>query len=302
MSQIKTIATFQQLHNADLSIDYDLIIAHVLMKERAFVLAHPEQILTQKQQEQISSRIKRRETGEPLAYILGTKEFYGYDFSVTRDTLIPRPETELIIDLILGNNTTKVAPAQEKYFIDIGTGSGNIIITLAKQLVTGQQKTDNDQFIATDISPRALMIAKKNAQTHNVDKNISFFEGDLLRPIREKLSLIGRTSSVTVIANLPYVDTAIKETLLSRDESQGLAYEPAEALWSQEYGLAHYKELLLQTKELTKHSRFPLTNYYEINPDQKEALQDEILAHFPTATITFHKDLANKWRICQWSL
>lgn len=302
MSQIKTIATFQQPHNADLSIDCDLIIAHVLMKERAFVLAHPEQILTQKQQGEISSRIKRRETGEPLAYVLGTKEFYGYDFHVTRDTLIPRPETELIIDLISEHTDRDIIPSHAKYFIDIGTGSGNIIITLVKQLVTGQQKTSDDQFIATDISPRALTIAKKNAQTHNVDKNISFFEGNLLRPIREKLSLIGRTSSVTVIANLPYVDTQIKKTLVDTKESKGLTFEPEGALWSQKHGLAHYKELLFQTKELMKQSRFPLTNYYEINPNQKDILQDEILAHFPTATITFHKDLANKWRICQWSL
>ena len=296
MTQFKTIATFQQPNNSDLSIDCDLIIAHTLMKERTFVLAHPEHIPTQKQYEQISSLIKRRETGEPLAYVLGTKEFYGYDFNVTPDTLIPRPETELIIDLVIAH-TKESSHTAQKIFIDVGTGSGNIIITLAKQLGENKLGTDTDTLIATDISPKALTIAKKNAKKHNVDKTISFLEGNLLTPVK-----ISPSASLVIIANLPYVDTAIKDTLLHREESQGLAYEPPEALWSPDHGLAHYKELLVQTKELTKHNRFPLTNYYEINPDQKDLLQNEILARFPTATTTFHKDLANKWRICEWSL
>ncbi len=307
MPHQKTIADVQHC-STNIAIDRDLIIAHVLIKERTFILAHPEHTLTEDQSKQITSLIKKRESGEPLAYLLGSKEFYGLDFAVTPDTLIPRPETELIIDLVVAH--AKKSPHNiQKVFIDVGTGSGNIIITLAKQFVTQRQNTDNYQFFATDISPKALAIAKENAHKHNVDKNISFFEGNLLTPLMNsplapKLSTI---PSLAIIANLPYVDEAIKETLLCHEESQGLAYEPAEALWSQENGLAHYKELLMQTKALYLNdtqasSHQPRTNYYEINPDQKELLQKAILEHFPTATITFHKDLADKWRICEWSL
>lgn len=306
MPQHKTIADVQRIE-ANHTIDRDMIIAHVLTKERAFVLAHPEQILTDEQSRCITSFIERRESGEPLAYLLGTKEFYGLDFTVTPDTLIPRPETELIIDLVVAR-AKESSDDDEKVFIDIGTGSGNIIITLAKQLVENKLVTDSDKLIATDSSPRALAIAKINACRHSVDKAISFLEGNLLVPVESFLHKDHSTAEeLIIIANLPYVDTAIKDTLLSRDESQGLAYEPAEALWSPDHGLAHYKELLIQTKELYSKkspstSRKSLTNYYEINPDQKELLEKEILECFPTAAITFHRDLANKWRICEWSI
>lgn len=301
MEREQTIqAIAQELQDA--SIDCDLIISHVLQKERAFVLAHPDHVLTQEQAQQITRLIRRRKDGEPLAYILGTKEFYGRDFVVTPATLIPRPETEHLIDLVEKRIRCQ-SDDHQKIIIDIGTGSGNIIITLAKQL-SGQ----NISFIATDQSQAALTIAQENAQKHHVYKEIDFFHGNLLSPAKDFLRrAFATTPNVIITANLPYVDIDIKEKLLQTKESRGLTYEPQEALWSDNQGLAHYKALLVQTKKtITEKSGVSLyhslTNYYEINPDQKDLLEKEILVHFPTASIIFHKDLANKWRVCEWSL
>lgn len=164
--------------------DAELLLMHVLNTNKEFLFLHPDMELTQEQENLLLELSTRRKNGEPLAYLTGVKTFFGRNFKVTKDTLIPRPETEELINLTLELNNQKPL----KTILDVGTGSGCIAITLAKEL-------PNAQVFASDISADALNVAKENAQKHNTQ--ITFFESNLLSNVTGKFDLI--------IANLPYV-------------------------------------------------------------------------------------------------
>jgi release factor glutamine methyltransferase len=183
-------------------LDLDLIVGDVMKKPREFVMTHPEFKLSKVQGLKIKSLIARRMKHEPIAYILGHKEFFGLDFKVTPDTLIPRPETELLVEEVL-----KLAPKNRK-IMDIGTGSGNIIISLAKNL------PEKNNFVAIDISKKALTIARHNAKLHKVDKKIKFLHGNLLDPIIKNRSMFHAPCSMIILANLPYLSKEIYSATL----------------------------------------------------------------------------------------
>ena len=194
-------------------LDAELIVAHILGKDRTFLHAHPDFSLSKANLAQIRAFTERRALGEPLAYILGSKEFYGRQFKVTRDTLVPRPETEALIDTIKALKPHKV--------LDVGTGSGCIAITLALEL----PQTEVD---ALDISPAALKIAHENAQ--NLGATVNFARSDLLEAAGQGYDLI--------VANLPYVDA--KWDWIGPE----LRYEPQIALFAEDGGLALIKKLI----------------------------------------------------------
>jgi len=274
------------------ALDLELIIAHEIGKTREFVLAHPEHKLTNNQELKTKNLLTRRVKHEPLAYILGHKEFFGLDFKVNKQVLIPRPETEMLVGLTLKELQAK-SNKPKTTVIDIGTGSGNIIISLAKNL-----KAKN-KFIAVDISAQALKIAKHNAKFHKVDKKIKFIRSDLLsnRKIFSS-SAIQQFNHLTIIANLPYLSSKIYH-LTSRDIKN---FEPKSALLSGIDGLDHYRKLLQQIKKLTTDYKLKTTNFLEFSPKQKPALQRLVKSVLPDAKIKFRKDLAGKWRTCQISL
>lgn len=164
--------------------DIELLLMHVLGKSKEFLFLNPDFTLSEEQANLLTDLVNRRKNGEPLAYLTGSKNFYGLNFKVTKDTLIPRPETEELINLVLKLNLNKPL----KTILDVGTGSGCIAITLANELPEAS-------IFASDISKEALEIAKENAKTHNA--KITFFESDLLKNIQGQFDLI--------IANLPYV-------------------------------------------------------------------------------------------------
>lgn len=168
--------------------EIELLLMNVLGKSKEFLFLNPDFTLSQEQVNLLTDLVNRRKNGEPLAYITGSKNFYGRNFKVTKDTLIPRPETEELINLVLKLNKTKPI----KSILDVGTGSGCIAITLAKELPVAS-------IFASDISKEALEIAKENTKTHNA--KITFFESDLLKNIPDQFDLI--------IANLPYVPEEI---------------------------------------------------------------------------------------------
>lgn len=276
--QIRDILT--KYHKKLDYLDLELLIAETIHKSREFVLARPEYLINSLKIENLKLKISRRMRGEPLSYILGHKEFFGLDFQVNKDILIPRPETELLVEEVL-----KLKP-QDKIIADIGTGSGNIIISLAKNL-----KVKNN-FIATDISGKALKIAKSNAKKHGVDKKIKFFRGSLLNPIIGNWKLEIGNSRMIILANLPYLAPKIyASTPVSVKK-----YEPRSALYSSEYGLAHYKELLQQIKSLVADYRLSVTIFFEISPEQKPKIGKLAEKYFSNAKISFQKDLAGKWR------
>lgn len=266
--------------------DFFLLVAHATRQEKVFLLAHPEYKLSPKMLEQAEAFLERRLKHEPVAYIVGHKEFYGREFLVTPDTLIPRPETELLVEAILKRATDQEG---EIAILDIGTGSGNIIVTLASEL--SQKK---NSFFGIDISPLALATAKKNAVKNNVDTRINFLESDLLEKF---LSHHIKNQHIIIAANLPYLSREI----YSASESDVRDYEPQSALVSEDAGLNHYLRLLSQLHALSQHG-LSMTFFFEISPEQTERITLGIENVFPQATLSVLQDLSGKNRLIQASI
>lgn len=277
-------------------LDLELIIANVIKKSREFLLTYPEHRLTKNQELQTKNLLARRMRNEPLAYILGYKEFSGLDFKVNKHTLIPRPETELLLEEALKELPTKDYPLRSEAsklkttIVDIGTGSGNIIVSLAKQLEL-RSKNYELRFYGTDISTEALKIAKYNAKKHKVDKKIKFLKGNLLEPILKKDKL----TNAIMVANLPYLDMGWKN-LLKSSETKGLKFEPHTALYAGKDGLDYYREL---AKQLKSPSHKNITLLCEIGHIQKTEMK-KIFSF--AKKIDFLKDLAGFWRVCKIKL
>ncbi len=220
-------------------LEAEILLSEILKKPREFVLAHAEKKLTAGQTAKFKSQISRRLAYEPTAYLTGHKEFYGLNFKVNKNVLIPRPETELIVEETL-KLTAHGAP---KALIDVGTGSGCVIIALTKH-------NAGCKLLATDISAKALAVAKQNAKTHNVHKKIKFLRGNLLSPLIRDSSFKISDSELIITANLPYLDKNWKNLLKSSD-SAGLKYEPKIALDGGQDGLDLYRKLATQIKHLS---------------------------------------------------
>lgn len=273
--------------------DFFILLAHATGKEKAFLFAHPEYALDAATEEKARWFFDRRLGCEPVASIIGYKEFYGRDFAVTPDTLIPRPETELLVELAL----EAIKNHERAACIDVGTGSGNIIITLAKEREAARDESlpvrqaEDIRYYATDISEQALAIAKENARQHNASGSIEFRMGDLIVPIIEEII---SADAVIIAANLPYLSEAIYQA--SDDDVK--KFEPRSALLSDQDGLGHYFRLLDQVKDISK----PVTLFLEISPEQAPLLKAHLASHFPKAEASLHRDLSGRDRIVEIQL
>lgn len=238
-----TISAALQLAQAKLSATSDaprldaerLLLLIIGQPASTFLYAHGDQQLTPEQEAHFSSLLERRANGEPLAYLLGEWEFYGRPFFVTPDVLIPRPETEQLVEKALQYSTDWMANnIRPMRIADIGTGSGCIAVTLACELA--QLKTHDSRFkiLATDISPAALAVARKNAERHGVADQIDLLEGDMLAVIA------GRHVDL-IVSNPPYIPTADLSAIASAKaealaeagrayNTVGLTFEPKIAL------------------------------------------------------------------------
>jgi release factor glutamine methyltransferase len=288
------------IHSYKNSLDYldiELLIAHSLGKTREFVLTHPEYELSADKFSIIKDLIKRRIKHEPIAYLTGHKEFYGLEFIVNKNTLIPRPETEMMVEqtLDLLNNQFH----DKTMVIDVGTGSGCIITSIAHNIyyeTSDTKQRRNIEFFGSDISKDALLIAKKNAKANGLNKKIKFLNGSMLDPFIRNSKFEIRNSRMIILANLPY----LSKEIFSSSPIDVKKYEPKSALYSPKEGLKHYQDLLLQIQELKKkHSNISITCLMEISPEQKKKLSQIIKKLFLSAKILFIKDLAKKWRICK---
>ncbi len=276
--------------------DFFLLVAYATGKEKVFLLAHPEYVLSDDELEKAIVSLTRRLKHEPVAYIVGHKEFYGRDFLVTKETLVPRPETELLVERILtqvstGNErlTQDSTPAKID-IIDIGTGSGNIIITLAKEIEKIHPLSDTRCY-AVDMSHGALAVAKKNAAHHHVAKKILFFESDLLQKISHVLK---KDHHLIIAANLPYLSEAIYKESAHDVQS----YEPQSALVSGYDGLDHYRRLLIELTFLKRKDRTTAL-FLEISPEQTPEISALIRNTFPQATLLIQQDLSGKDRLVE---
>ena len=210
--------------------DVAYLLRAAMGRDVAYVLAHGEEVLTDEVAPRFRAMIARRQAGEPVQYIIGTQEFWGLELQVTPAVLIPRPETEHVVEAVLA----RVSRDADLRIADVGTGSGAIAIALAKELPRAR-------MVATDISAAALRVAKKNAEQHRVGNRIEFVECDLL-PVQLQ-------NYFDVIAsNPPYVAEADRETLAREVRD----FEPAQALFAGADGLEVYRRLIPVAKAALK--------------------------------------------------
>jgi len=226
-------------------LEAEILLAHVFEKNRVYLYANYDEPVNQTERERYREYIKRRISGEPLAYIVGCKEFMSLNFKVSPDVLIPRPDTEILVETAL----SLAREGQMNRICDVGTGSGAIAVSLAAYL-------PETEIFAVDLSPAALKIARENARLHNV--TVHFREGDLLLPLENEAKLD------MITANLPYVTIAQIEEL----EPGVKDWEPRLALAATGDGLDIYRRLVPQAYELLQPGGFMLC---EIDPRQVES-------------------------------
>jgi len=273
-------------------LDAELLIAHVLNKPREFVIAHPEQKINKSIKQKINRLIKQRAKGVPLAYLTEHKEFYGLDFFVNENVLIPRPETELIVDLVLKRLET-CNVKHGTYLIDVGTGGGCIPIAIEYKIRKSGLSVIRKLF-AIDISQPALKVAKKNAKKHKV--KIKFLRGDLLQPFIKQLQhfqQLKQLQHLIITANLPYL------TPQQYKSEPSIQHEPRLALVAKKQGLDLYEKLLKQIRQLVTSYKLQVTIFFEINPQQTKSIKNLINKSLPHAKIKIHKDLAKKNRVVE---
>jgi release factor glutamine methyltransferase len=261
-------------------LDAELLLAHVLPKNLTWLYLHAKDQLEQNQHEAFFGLIIRRENREPVAYIIGHKEFYALDVLVNQHVLIPRPETELLVETAIQivNDKLKNILSKSKFVIaDVGTGSGCIAIALAKHLPPAN-------VFGVDISQPALEVARQNAVRHQVANRITFLAADLLEPLTVPVDMI--------VSNPPYV---------SQPELTGPAmmpevnqFEPRLALDGGQDGLQIIQRLLPQAREKLKPGG---TLLVEIGSGQGQEVTQLAQTYFPGATIQIKPDLAGLDRL-----
>lgn len=244
------------------ALDAEVLLAHLLNVDRSHLIAHAEEPLAASLDRRFDSLTRKRRDGMPVAYLIGHKEFYGLDFLVNQHVLIPRPETEQLVEEALRLYGSRAL--MPKTIADIGTGSGCIAVTLKKQL-------PGVTVYATDISKRALSVARKNARRHGV--TIRFRHGDLLLPLKNLyLNLI--------VANLPYLDPQWMK-------HPGLRFEPPRALGAGIDGVALNQRILKQLN----HYQPKAAVIMEIDPRQTKAMVKMVHEYLPGFKSAVHKDL-----------
>lgn len=257
------------------ALDARLLLQHVLGVSHAYLVGHGDEGVTAVAQHQYSALLARARQKEPIPYITGTAPFFGLDFRVTPAVLIPRPETEQLVELAIA----WARPRGPVHIVDVGTGSGCIAVSLAVHLPQAR-------ITAVDISLQALAIAQENAQRHALGR-IQFLQGSLLSPLSHPVDLI--------VANLPYV-TDQEWTALDDGVKW---YEPAVALQGGPNGLALIQDLLHQAAARLHVNGLILL---EIGWQQGRAAQAVAQAAFPQAHVRVLPDLAGHDRIVEITL
>jgi len=218
--------TLQQAGCGAPRLDAELLLAKTLECDRAWLIAHAGEDVPSSAQKTYALLVERRRKREPLAYIMGEKEFWSRPFTVTPDVLIPRPETEHLIEAVMEHFPNSDKPYR---FCDIGTGSGCIAVTLTCEYPQAQ-------VIAADISHEALHIARKNAERHGITSRIEFRQGDMFAALRKQDAPFD-----AIISNPPYVGQDEMHALEAE-----LSFEPLHALTDETDGLRHLQTLIDQ--------------------------------------------------------
>lgn len=248
----------------------ELLLGDVLKQSKEFLYLHPEQKLSSLQSKRFLKLFTSFKKGMPIAYLLGYKDFYGLRFKVTHTTLIPRPESEWLVDRSLKILRSVKVPK----VIDIGTGSGCLAISL-------KVHSPGTEVTAIDISSQALLVAKFNAKVHKT--KIKFRKQSLLQGDKSKYDLI--------IANLPYVPKKVYNKLLP-----SLKFEPKSALVDPKQDFNLYEQLL---SNLPSHLSPKGVALLEIDPSMKILMEKWCAKNMPHTSLTFTQDLHGLWRFCE---
>jgi release factor glutamine methyltransferase len=251
-------------------LDTQVLLAHILGKTRSWVLAHPEHQLIPQEIKEFYKALKELESGIPLPYVLGSWEFFSLEFKLTPDVLIPRPETELLVEQAI--DWLHEHPGRRRG-VDVGTGSGCIAVTLAHEV-------SDLALAASDISMQALRVAQVNASRHQVNERIQFIQADLLPHTSKGYDLI--------CANLPYIPTSTLKKL------KVYGREPSQALDGGADGLDIISRLLEQSRSQLVPGGILLL---EIEAAQGEATMALAERLFPGAQVELSADLAGHDRI-----
>ena len=276
-------------------LESELILSAAIRKPREFIYTHPEYALSRSEERDFVNFIKRRAKCEPMAYISRFKEFYDSAFFVNKNVLIPRPETEGLVDLAL-EEIKKIQKSGIKNMdiIDVGTGSGAIIISILKSLNDSRFKIQDSRFIAVDSSKKALDVTYENAKRLGVSRDIQFLHGNLLQPHLQQFNAkdsrykIQDTRFKLILANLPYLTS--KEMKKLQPEAR---FEPRQALDGGKDGLDVYRVFF---KQLAKLQNTPFAAICEIAPGQKNKLLKIAKAFLPQSARKFFKDSSCRTR------
>jgi release factor glutamine methyltransferase len=258
-------------------LDAEVLLSHIIVKDRVWLITHPDDVLADKHQREFADVIQRRTRREPLQHIIGNQEFWGLEFKVSPDVLIPRPETEFIIEAALAivqDRNTLVR------IIDLCTGSGCIAVSLAKELTAAR-------IIATDASEKALAVARENTRRHGVSEHIRFLLGDLFEPL-EELDIRGQMD--IIVSNPPYVQAGDLSTL----QPEVRDYEPEMALISGPEGTEMAKRIIQRAPEYLKKNGALIM---EMGLGQAEALTRMVEATGAYGNRELLKDLAGIERV-----
>ncbi|MEE8369810.1 MAG: peptide chain release factor N(5)-glutamine methyltransferase [Dehalococcoidia bacterium] len=256
------------------NLEAELLLAHALGLDRVHLYQSLRDPIPPEGKAAYLSLLERRTAHEPTAYLLGHKEFYGLEFEVTPAALIPRPETEVLVELVIAFAGERFA-GEPFLLVDAGVGAGVIAVAIAREL-------PQVRVIATDVSAEALALAQRNAESHGLGQRIRFLQGDLLEPLDTRAEIIA--------ANLPYVPTAT----LERQPPEIREHEPREALDGGPDGLRLIDRLLRQAPQ---HLKAGGTLYAEIGDEQGEAALALAREAFPEAAVEIKPDLSGLDRV-----
>ena len=262
-----------RLQSETAALEAQALLAHILERPRSWIAAHPEIEPEPVQLAALQDALHQLETGTPLPYVLEHWEFFGLDFRVTPAVLIPRPETELLVERAL---SWLAAHPSRRRMVDVGTGSGCIAVTLAKRV-------PDLQALATDISSEALEVARQNAEKHDVAGRITFVQADLLDPQPT-------TTFDLLAANLPYIPTRTLHGLAVFDR------EPSIALDGGADGLSLVRRLI---EAAPGQMSRPALALLEIEASQGESVRALAARALPGSDIQIHKDLAGHDRLLE---
>ena len=255
----------------------EILLAHALQCERLDLYLNYDQPLLAAELSAFKILIKRRINYEPVAYILGTKEFWSLDIEVTRDVLIPRPETECLVEAALEVLSQDFSPSSKRV-LDLGTGSGAIVLALSHQ-------HPGHVYFASDLSVKAAELARKNAKRHKLSKHVHLVVGDWFAPMNPVTSGFDM-----IVSNPPYIPSH----RISELQAEIYRYEPVAALDGDTDGLACYKKIIGSAHLYLKSGGVMLL---EIGHDQKDDVQRIVFECGQYEDIRFKKDYSGYDRV-----